>query len=85
MSWLFTALMCPVSQFCLAPGVPVGVVPWANQVGELLFLLQHGITHFAVLRVQLAPGEMLHDASAQGIPQHVGGRSKAVPEKSDGK
>lgn len=65
--------------------MPVGVILWANQMGELFFLLYPRITKFAVLRIQLMPGEMLHNASPQRIPQDVGSCSKAVPEKSERK
>ena len=65
--------------------MPVDVILCAHQVGELVFLLYHRITKFAVLRIQLTPGEMLHNASPQRIPQDIGGCSKAVPEKSERK
>lgn len=78
-------LCCPISQCCLPSGVPVGVILWANQVGELFFLLYTRITKFAVLRIQLMPGEVLHNASSQRIPQNIGSCSKAVPEKSEKK
>lgn len=64
--------------------MPVGVVLWTDQVEELLFPWLT-ITKFAVLRIQLMPGEVLHDAGPQGVPQDVGGGSEAVPEKPERK
>jgi len=61
--------------------VPEAVAVQADLLAGLLFLLYPRITEFAVLCIQLLPGEMLHNASTQRVPQDIGGRSKAVPEK----
>lgn len=65
--------------------MPEAVAVQADLLAGLLFLLYPRITEFAVLRIQLLPGEMLHNASTQRVPQDIGGRSKAVPEKLERK
>lgn len=49
-------------------------------IGFLHFILfDHGITHLDVPVLQFVPGQVLHDASSEGVSQHVGGGAEAVP------
>lgn len=65
-------------------GLAVVVIDWivflADQLVGLLVVLDDRVAHFSILTLQLFTGEMLHDASAQRVPQHVGGGAQTIPE-----